>query len=216
MIDIDHQQRQLALATPGTAHFGIDERVELTPVGQPRQRILEGQAFKVAIDLQELVLGVQQLDLRQVLLLHQFDQPEPQYPENTEQQRDDAGAEQRFLAPTGQHFILVQRDKNDQWITLDPAVPRHPLDTVDDRRDRGRARIALGQQPGEQRALGKAAADIRLLERPANDNAGVVGDQGDHAVAAHVDAVVELQEMTEVDRRQCHAGKTAVGMIEPT
>ncbi|MNM89785.1 hypothetical protein D3C81_1020220 [compost metagenome] len=215
MIDIDHQQCQLGLAAPGTSHFGIDESVELTPVGQPRQRVLEGQAFEVAIDLQELVLGVQQLDLHQVLLFHQFDKPKPQYPEKTQQQRDDAGAEQRLLAPAAEHFILVQRGKNDQRITLDPAIPYHPLDTVDDRPDRRRTRVALGQQLGEQRALGEAGADVRLLEGSANDNGGIVGDQVDHAVTAHVDAVVELQEMAEVNRRHRHPGKAAVGMIEP-
>ncbi|MNR61591.1 hypothetical protein D3C85_1833840 [compost metagenome] len=53
------------------------------------------------------------------------------------------------------------------------------------------------------------------MERPAHDNAGIVGDQVDHAVLAHVDTVVKLQEMAEVDRGQGHAGKTAVRIIDP-
>ncbi|MNL47241.1 hypothetical protein D3C87_1700150 [compost metagenome] len=65
-----------------------------------------------------------------------------------------------MLAPATEHFVLVHRDKNDQRITLDPAIPHDPLHAVDDRFDGGGARIALGQQIDKQRALGQAGANI--------------------------------------------------------
>ncbi|MNF80579.1 hypothetical protein D3C84_628260 [compost metagenome] len=68
----------------------------------------------------------------------------------------------------------------------------------------------------EQRPLGDAAANLDLLERPAHDNAGVVGDQVDHTVMAHVDTVVERKEVTEIEGDQRHAGEAAIGMIDAT
>ena len=43
MIDIDHQHCKTGLSAPGAAQFRVDEQIELTPVGQPRQCILHGQ-----------------------------------------------------------------------------------------------------------------------------------------------------------------------------
>ena len=71
VIDIDHQQREVGLVAPGAAHFGEDEQIELTPVGQPGQCVLQRQQLKAAIDLDEFFLRIQQFALHVILLLHE-------------------------------------------------------------------------------------------------------------------------------------------------
>ncbi|MCY1459279.1 hypothetical protein D9M71_767430 [compost metagenome] len=108
----------------------MDEQVELTPVGQPRQRVFQSQQFQAAIDLEQFVLSVQQLVLNAVLLLHQIDQAKTQYTDKTQQKRNDASTEHGFLTPAGQDFLPVERGENNQRIPLDPAKPHHPHNAI--------------------------------------------------------------------------------------
>ncbi|MNG07804.1 hypothetical protein D3C84_911220 [compost metagenome] len=85
VIDIDHQQCEVGLAPPGPAHFGKDEQIELTPVGQPGQCILQRQQLKAAIDLDQLFPGIEQDALHVILLLHEAYQAIAEYQQKPEE-----------------------------------------------------------------------------------------------------------------------------------
>ncbi|MNL16273.1 hypothetical protein D3C87_1373050 [compost metagenome] len=85
VIDIDDQQCEVGLAAPGPAHFGKNEQIELTPVGQPGQCILQRQQLKAAVDLDQLFLGIEQDALDLILLLHQANQAKTEHQQKPEE-----------------------------------------------------------------------------------------------------------------------------------
>ncbi|MNP18807.1 hypothetical protein D3C76_1113040 [compost metagenome] len=63
------------MVTLGTPHFRLNEKVELTPIRQPCQRILQRQQLERSIGLDQLVPRAQQFVLNMILLPHQPDKP---------------------------------------------------------------------------------------------------------------------------------------------
>ena len=120
----------------------------------------------------------------------------------------------RRSAPGRQQFGLIDGGEQDERIAARALEEADAFGAVERRLEMIGAARPLQAGVAEQRRIGNAAADEPVVARVARDDQAVAVRQRHRAVAADLELLVEMREISRADGREHHAAEAAVQLVE--